>query len=265
MIPLKDLKAFLIDIDGVLVRGKKVLPGAGEFISLLRKEGKKFLLLTNNSTYTPLGISRFFGRHGITIKSSEVFTSSRGVGTYLKNEISPTGKVYVVGSRPLKRSLKTYGWQVSQDEKVDAVVVGLDRNFTYRKLQEAMLRVRAGAPLIGANPDSSFPAEDGRMEPGGGSLVRAVETASGVKAIIIGKPEGKMVELALKALGTFRKVTALVGDRLDIDVLTAQHHNLYSILVLTGVTLKDELATSPNLTPDLVVKDLPELINLFHT
>ncbi|MBT9164856.1 MAG: Acid sugar phosphatase [candidate division WS2 bacterium] len=147
---------------------------------------------------------------------------------------------------------------------MDAVVVGLDRRFNYNKLKIAQSYILEGAVLIGANPDTSFPAEDGRIEPGGGSILKAVEAASGIKAVIIGKPEGPLVDMALNHLGTPPLETAFIGDRLDTDVLSAKRYSLYSVLVLTGVSGQRKDTTIKDIKPDLVVTDLYELINLLE-
>ena len=248
----------------MLVRGKVPLPGAVEFIRYLNINKIRYIILTNNSTYTPLSLSRFFNSKGMEIKQKNIFTSAMGVGIYLIRNLKPHGKAFVVGSLALKRTIRKYGWSITEEEKVDAVIVGLDRGFNYHKLKIAQNYILEGAVLIGANPDTSFPAEDGRIEPGGGSILKAVEAASGIKATIIGKPEGPLVEMALNYLGTPEVETAFIGDRLDTDVLSAKRYNLYSVLVLTGVSGQRKATTIKDINPDLVVTDLYELINLLE-
>ncbi len=258
------LSGYIIDVDGVLVRGKVPLPGAVEFIKYLNMNKLKYTILTNNSTYTPLSLSRFFNSKGMEINQNSIFTSAMGVGIYLIRNLKPHGKAFVVGSLALKRTIRKYGWSITEVDKAEAVVVGLDRGFNYNKLKIAQKYILEGAVLIGANPDTSFPAEDGRIEPGGGSILKAVEAASGKKAVIIGKPDGPLVEMVLNNLGTPPKETAFIGDRLDIDVLSAKKYNLYSILVLTGVSGQMKDTVIKDMNPDLVVTDLYELIDLLE-
>ena len=254
--PFHDIRYLLIDIDGVLKRGDEMLPAANRFIDWLRERQIGFRLVSNNATRTPGEAAKSLASSGIPVAAADFLTSAIATALYLHKH-DPEASVYVVGQEGLHIALQQAGIRLTEDNP-DYVVVGLDRTLTYEKLARASLFIEKGARFIGTNPDTSFPTERG-LEPGAGALLAALTAATGKQPLIIGKPEPFMLELAMQQLGGTQRDTAVLGDRLDTDIFGAERLELASILVLTGVSTRDELKTSP-IKPDLIVSNLSELM-----
>ncbi len=252
---LRSIKGFLIDMDGVLYRGSEPIPGAEEFIGSLKQEGAPFLLLTNNSTRTPAQYLAKLARMGIEVEESHIFTSAQAAALYLERMAPPGAKVYIIGEEGLRVALEEKGYLITDD--ADFVVVGLDTRLTYDKLKTAALLIRGGAKFIGTNPDKTVPSEEGII-PGNGAILAALEAATGIAPAIVGKPESIIFELALDRLGVGKGEVAIVGDRLETDVLGGHRASLTTILVLSGIASWEELASSP-VKPDLVFEDVAHL------
>jgi len=254
---LRDLRGFIFDMDGVIYRGNRVLPGAPEFVSQLRRAGVPYLFLTNNST-TPAGrvAERLVGM-GIEATEHDVITSAEATAAVLAAEM-PGSRAFVVGEAGIREALVNAGLYLTDDYRdADVVVVGMDRQCTYAKLRAAALAIRRGAQFVATNPDRSFPAEDG-LVPGAGALVGAVEIATDVPARVIGKPELEIFRYALRCLGVAPAQTAAIGDRPETDVQGGQRAGLHTIAVLTGVgTAAGFAALQP--PPDWVFENLIEL------
>ncbi|MEP7200813.1 MAG: HAD-IIA family hydrolase [Chloroflexota bacterium] len=254
---LTSLTAFILDIDGVLYRGDQPLPGAAEFIAFLQQRQLPFLILTNNSTRTAARVAQRLQQMGMNVGAEHILTSSMAAALYLK-KIRPQGaRVYVVGEDGLSQPLADAGFTIADDGPADFVVLGMDRTVTYDKLRRATLLIRAGAQFIATNPDTTFPSPDG-LVPGAGALIAALTASTSVNPLIIGKPEPTGFRLALEKLGADKATTAAIGDRLDTDILGAQRAGLHTILVLTGVSTRDDLARSTQ-QPDWVFDNLNEL------
>lgn len=261
MVDLREISAFIIDMDGVLYRGNTAIPGASDFISALEETGRKFLLLTNNSSLTPAQYEAKLASMGIKVPKEKIFTSAQATALYLRTIAGTGAKVFLIGMDGIREALLAEGFALSDDRDVDFVVVGIDFNLSYEKLKKATLAIRAGATFIGTNPDKTLPTEEG-LYPGNGAILAALEASTGVKPVIVGKPSPLIFELALKRLGSTPEETAVVGDRLETDILGAHQAGLKGILVLSGVTDRNSLA-SAELKPDLVfesVKDLAEAL-----
>jgi 4-nitrophenyl phosphatase len=254
---LKHLRAFVFDMDGVLYAGAQRLPGAVELLNELQRKNFPFICLTNNSTATPDKVSTRLSTMGIDVEASHILTSSLVAAAYLK-QLRPEGaRVFVIGEDGLREPVREAGFTLADDGHADFVVLGMDRTITYDKLKRATLLIRAGTPFIATNPDPTYPTPEG-LVPGCGSLIAALKTTTGVSPLIIGKPEPAGFQLALKLLGMDANHTAAIGDRLDTDILGGQRAGLRTILVLTGVTTRDELSHSP-IQPDWVFDDLVKL------
>lgn len=249
------LKGFLIDLDGSIYRGKIPLHYSKEFIEFLREYNFKFIFLTNNSTQTPIEYVKKLENMNIKTYENEILTSGIATAIYLSN-LKKNGRAYVIGEDALKTAILEYGWSI-YDENVDAVVVGLDRNFNFEKLKKANYLIRNGAKFIATNADKTFPSED-RIDPGAGSLVAAVTAASGKRPIIIGKPSLYIGKIALSKLNLNPEAVGVIGDRLDTDILFGNRLKTKTFLLLTGVTQKDDLKKS-KIKPDYVFEDLEEL------
>jgi len=255
-LPLSQIRYLIMDLDGVIYRGNKPLPGAREFLPWLEARGIKYLMLTNNSVRTPAG-------WGMPVSPDRIMTAAQATAAYLR-KVAPQGaRVYVIGGRGLEEAvLKESGGLFTPDDRYpDFVVLGLDPAFTYEKMKRACLAIRAGARFIVSNPDLTFPAEDG-LHPGAGALAAALQACTGVKPTVIGKPEQAIFNLALERLGADRQVTAMLGDRLDTDILGGLRAGLTTILVLTGISTEADLTASPY-QPDYVFATLLDLMAAF--
>lgn len=250
------IQHLIIDMDGVLWRGTQVIPGAPGFIRFLRERGIGFVLATNNSTKTVEQYVDKLAGFGTAVAPHEIITSAVATADYLAGLAGPGTPVYVIGGNGLRQALAQRGF-VLDSRQARFVVVGQDLDLTFEKLRRATLLIRAGAGFIGSNPDKTFPSEEGII-PGAGAILAALETATGVRPVIVGKPEPIMFQQALKRLGGTRDDTAVLGDRLETDILGGQRAGLKTILVLSGVTTEHDLAVS-EIKPDWVFWGVDEL------
>jgi 4-nitrophenyl phosphatase len=258
---LRSVRSFIVDMDGVLYRGQEPLPGAREFLNHLQEEDVPFILATNNSTLTPPQYVAKLGSMGMAVPADRILTSAQATAIYLSKVASPAARVYVVGEDGLLSAVRDQGLVIA-DTRVDFVVVGLDRQLTYEKLKIATLAIRAGARFIGTNPDKTLPTEEG-LQPGSGAILAALEAATGVEPVIIGKPHPILLRLATERLGSTADSTALVGDRLETDIVGGREAGLITVLVLTGISQKDDLQSSA-VRPDLVVSKVGDLHQLWR-
>lgn len=250
------LRGLLFDMDGVLYRGSRVLPGAREMLRWLDEAGVPFALVTNNSTRNPHQYARLLETMGMRVPQRRIVTTSVATAAYLK-EILPAGaRVLVIGEPPFRRAVGGAGF-IRAWEDVAAVVVGLDRKITYRKLTAATTALVRGVPFIAANPDPMLPTEDGAL-PGAGALVAALRYATGREPVTIGKPEPGLLREAMARIGTCPGETAMVGDQPATDVAAGRAAGVFTVLVRTGVhSIRPGSGHGPR--PDLTVRDLREL------
>ncbi|MFQ6015105.1 MAG: HAD-IIA family hydrolase [Anaerolineae bacterium] len=253
---LRTIRSFILDMDGVLYRGRLPLPGAPQFIEYLQSQRTPFILLTNNSTQTAAQYVTKLREMGIAVAEESILTSAQATALYLRQIAAPGTRVYVIGEKGLRQAIEENGY-LDSDEGAAFVVVGWDRQLTYDKLKRATLAIRNGAQFIGTNPDRTFPSEEG-IVPGNGAILAAIQAATDVEPTIIGKPEPTVFRLALERMAAAAKETAVVGDRLETDILGGHRAGLTTILLLSGVCNKEELAGS-NLKPDLVFEGVQEL------
>jgi 4-nitrophenyl phosphatase len=258
---LRDAKAFIFDMDGVLYRGATALPGVEDLFNALTIRGLGYLLATNNSMATPESYVERMASMGVTVGASHIQTSATATRDFLK-EILPAGSVvHTVGMPALAEQFFDGTEFVPAEEgaeHVDAVVVGLDLDFTYEKLRVASHYVRSGAKYFATNADGTLPNEHG-VQPGAGSIVAAITAAAGVQPTVIGKPGTLMMTTGAEILGVQPGEAVMVGDRLDTDISAGHKAGLTTVLVLTGVAKREDLATAEVL-PDYVFADLPALL-----
>ncbi len=259
---LNTLQALVIDMDGVLWRGSTALPGLNDFFAFLRAKKLPFTLATNNASKTPAQYVQRFSGLGIEIFPAEVMTSSLATAAYLKTQYPPGTKMYVVGQDGIKQALTNAGFVIAE-ENVAAVVAGIDFELTYNKLKIAALQINKGARFIGTNPDLTFPIE-GNFAPGAGSILAAISAATGKQPTVIGKPEPTLFKMALQRMKANPAHTAMIGDRLETDILGAQRAGLKTILVLSGVTTPEMLKTS-DIQPDWVFSGIDELVQAWQS
>ena len=254
---LTDIRHWLVDMDGVLYHGDRRMLGAAEFIATLREEKTPFLLVTNNSTLTPEEYVAKVGGMGIHVGPQNVLTSSIATAQYLSKIAPPGAAVHTIGENGLRKALLDKGFKLV-DRGGDYVVVGMNRQLTFDTLKWAALAIRAGAPFIGTNPDKTLPVEEGQI-PGNGAVLAALEAATEVKPYVIGKPEKALLQIGLEWLGAPAADTAILGDRVETDILGGERVGLITVLVLSGVTTQQGLDAS-GLVPDFVFGNVSELV-----
>lgn len=254
---LADIHHLLIDMDGVLYRGQTGLPGGPELIAFLRAKGIRFLLVTNNSTLSQAQFAERLGRMGIAVAEEEIMTSGLATAEYLST-LAPVGtKVNVVGEPALIAELQKKGF-VMAGRDAQYVVSGWDKGINFEKLMTATLAVRDGATFIGTNADKTYPLEKDII-PGAGSILAALIAATDVQPIVVGKPEPIIVEQCLRLLGATAAETAMLGDRLDTDILGGYRAGIATIMVTTGIHTAEEAAVY-EVSPDYLYDGLPALI-----
>ena len=261
------IQSLIIDLDGVLYRGDQAIVGAREFVALLQQEGVPFLLLTNNSTRTPGQYVTKLAKMGVVIEESDVLTSAQATALYIERIARPGARVYVIGEEGLRAALREKyttpyeGGREIVETGADFVVVGMDTGLTYEKLRIATLLIRGGARFIATNPDKTLPTEEG-LVPGNGAIIAALEAATGVAPFVVGKPEPAIFDLALARMGVGKEGAAVIGDRLETDILGGRRAGLMTILVLSGATSRQELENS-SIKPDLVFENVRQLYEVW--
>ncbi len=250
------VKHVISDMDGVIYRGKSLIPGAKEFINRLLSAETRFLFLTNNSEQMPLDLKRKLEGLGIEgIKESNFITSAMATAAFLHNQ-RPAGTVYVVGGGGLISELYKAGFSVTES-KPDYVVVGKTTSFNFDMLKKAISLIMNGAKFIGTNPDVIDPMENG-FEPACGSLLAAIEIATGKKPYIVGKPNSLMMTIALNQLGVQARETVMIGDRMDTDIVAGMEAGMKTCLVLSGVSSRESLGEFPY-KPDYILNNVGEI------
>jgi HAD superfamily hydrolase (TIGR01457 family) len=242
--------AFLLDLDGVLFRGSSPIPGAADTVQRLRAADKRIVFMTNNAARTPEEVCAHLAAVGIPASVDEVETSALATAGVLAAR--GVRRASVVGERGLRDALAAAGIAVT-DDAPEVVVVGWDRTVDYERLRDASVAVQRGAALVGSNPDTSYPAEDGTRWPGAGAILAAIEVTCQVSAEVIGKPNAPLFEAALRRAGGGRPL--VVGDRLDTDIEGAARLGWASCLVLTGISTRQEAAAASR-PPTYVLDDI---------
>jgi HAD superfamily hydrolase (TIGR01457 family) len=253
---LSNFRSLVIDIDGVLWKGQEALPGVPEFFDFLRRRAIPFIIASNNSARPASDIIERLALMNVRADPSEVLTSAEATAKYLPRLIRQGSRVYVVGGQGINDALRRAGFGLV-DRNADAVVVGIDPDLTYEKLKRATFEIRRGAKFIGTNADKTYPTDEG-IVPGAGAILAAIQTATDVVPIIIGKPERAMFDIAVEQMQADPATCAMLGDRLDTDIQGARNAGLLSILVMTGITTHDTLEQS-QIKPDFIFENLDSL------
>jgi NagD protein len=240
---IRSKSAFIIDMDGVIYHGNQLLQGALEFVEWLEKTGKSFLFLTNSSERSPVELSQKLARLGVDVDPGHFYTSALATAGFLATQC-PGGSVYVIGEPGLIQALYDQGFTMN-NVNPDYVVVGEGRAYNLESLERAVKLVTNGARLIGTNPDLSGPVEGGVIVPACGALVAPIELATGKKAYFVGKPNPLMMRHGLRRLNARREDTAIIGDRMDTDIQAGVESEIETVLVLSGVTQREELHLFP--------------------
>ena len=260
MTKLTDITNLIIDMDGVLYRGDEPVAGLHDFFAFMRGQPIPFILATNNSTRTQQQYVEKMAGLGVQILPKEVLTSGLTVARVLAHEYPAGTRVHVFGMLSLKQAIADQGFHLV-DEAPDIVVASLDRDITYNKCKRAALFILGGARFVATNLDPNVPTSEGLL-PGTGSMIALLETATGVKPTAVGKPEAAMFEIAMELMGAKPETTAMIGDRLDTDILGAQRAGLTSILVLSGSSSREEAEAYQ---PDFIFEDIAELLQVWQS
>ncbi len=248
----------VLDMDGVLWRGEQPLPGMQALFQWLDESGLPFVLATNNSSKTQADYIAKLARMDVySVVERNIVTSGTATAAYMQTRYMPGTEVLVVGMSGLKQILMDAGFDVV-DQNPKVVVGGVDFNLSYDRLRDACLAIRAGADFIGTNPDLTFPTPEG-LVPGAGSILAAMQAATDVEPIVIGKPANPMFQTALDIMGTPPSNTLMIGDRLNTDIIGAQAVGMQTALVFTGVSTPEDLEKE-GVWPDVAYEGLPELL-----
>ncbi|GAA1816343.1 HAD-IIA family hydrolase [Luedemannella flava] len=253
----KPIESWLTDMDGVLVHEGSLVPGADEFIKRLRDSGRRFLVLTNNSIYTPRDLRARLRHSGIDLPESAIWTSALATAQFLSNQ-RPEGSAYVVGEVGLTTALHEAGYTLTETDP-DYVVLGETRTYSFEAITKMIRLIVGGARFICTNPDPIGPSLEGVL-PAAGSVAALVTKATGVEPYFVGKPNPVMMREGLNKIEAHSETTAMIGDRMDTDVLCGIEAGLQTFLVLTGVTQADEVDRFPY-RPSRVVASIADLIS----
>jgi NagD protein len=248
-------KAFLLDMDGVITRGKSLIPGSLQFVDRLQRGNHKFLFITNNSYYTPHQLNRNLCTLGIDVGDDHFYTSAMAVASFLIYQ-KPGCSAYVIGGKGLLEELEKANIKITR-EKPDYVIVGETEKYDYAKIIEATLLIQEGARFIASNPDITGPTERGPV-PACGALVAPIEKVTGVAPYFLGKPNPAMMYWARKKLGVHSASCFMIGDRMDTDIIAGIESGMTTCLVLSGITTM-ELAQRFPYQPDYIFDSIGEI------
>jgi NagD protein len=252
---MKDVKNFITDMDGVLIKGKEVIPGAGRFIARLEELGHQYLVLTNNSLYTPRDLAHRLHNIGLEIPPRRIFTSAMATASFLHSQ-RPGGTAFVIGESGLTQAVHDTGYVIT-DIDPDYVVLGETEGYNYEIITKAIRLIEAGARFIATNPDVTGPTESGSV-PGCGAMAALIEKATGRPPFFVGKPNPLMMRSALNYLDVHSEDSAMIGDRMDTDIVAGVESGLRTILVLTGVTRREDIEWYPY-RPTWVIESIAEI------
>ena len=251
-------ECWLTDMDGVLVREEHALPGAAEFLGRLIDRDRRFLVLTNNSIFTPRDLSARLLRSGLKVPEESIWTSALATATFLADQL-PGGSAYVIGEAGITTALHEAGYTLT-DRDPDFVVLGETRTYSFEAITRAIRLVEAGARFIATNPDVTGPSEEGPI-PATGSVAALITKATGREPYFVGKPNPMMLRSALNQIEAHSENTVLVGDRMDTDVVAGIEAGLETILVLTGSTRRADIERFP-WRPGRVLDSIADAIEL---
>lgn len=251
----QDPETWLLDMDGVLLHEEVAIPGAAEFVRRLREQDREFLILTNNSIYTPRDLAARLSNVGIEVPEDRIWTSALATAQFLANQ-APDASAYVIGDAGLKTALHDVGYTVT-DADPDFVVLGESRTYSFQTITEAVQLIDAGARFVATNPDATGPSPEGPI-PATGSVAALLTEATGTEPYFVGKPNPGMIRSALNRIDAHSESTALVGDRMETDMVAGIEAGLTTYLVLSGSTDRDELAEFAY-RPDDIVESVSEL------
>ncbi|HET6699259.1 MAG TPA: HAD-IIA family hydrolase [Nocardioidaceae bacterium] len=254
--PAKPVRTWLSDMDGVLVHEEEPIPGAAEFVRRLQERGRPFLLLTNNSIFTPRDLKARLRRSGIDVPEDAIWTSALATAQFLDDQ-RPEGSAYVIGEAGLTTAMHEIGYVLSEREP-EYVVLGETRTYSFEAITTAIRLIEKGARFIATNPDPSGPSPQGPI-PATGSVAALITRATGVAPYFVGKPNPLMMRSALNRIDAHSETTVMVGDRMDTDIVAGLEAGMRTVLVLTGSTRTEEVERFPY-RPTQVVDSVADLV-----
>jgi NagD protein len=255
---MREIKSWLTDMDGVLVREEHAIPGANEFLTRLRELELPFLVLTNNSIYTRRDLSARLKLSGLDVPEERIWTSANATANFLADQ-RPDGTAFVIGESGLTTALHSAGYTMTERDP-DYVVLGETRTYSFERIAHAIRLVAAGARFIATNPDPTGPTPDGPL-PATGAVAALISKATGVEPYFVGKPNPLMMRSALNRIDAHSETTVMVGDRMDTDVISGLEAGLRTILVLSGSTRPDQVERFPY-RPTKVVDSVADVVGL---
>ena len=254
----RDIRAWLIDMDGVLVKEEQAIPGAGDFVAGLQDKGIPFLVLTNNSIYTPRDLSARLQQAGLRVPEHAIWTSALATARFLSGQ-RPNGTAFVIGESGLTTALHDVGYTLT-DRAPDYVVLGETRTYSFERIARAIRLIIDGARFIATNPDATGPGPDGPL-PATGSVAALISRATGQEPYFVGKPNSLMMRSALNAIDAHSETAAMVGDRMDTDIVCGLEAGMTTVLVLTGSTSREQVERFPY-RPTEVVESIAALVDV---
>jgi NagD protein len=258
---MREIRSWLMDMDGVLVREEQAIPGADRFLARLREAGLPFLLLTNNSIYTPRDLVARLAASGLEVPEESIWTSALATARFLEDQ-RPGGSAYVIGESGLTTALHSAGYTLD-DRSPDYVVLGETRTYSFERITRAIRLIGEGARFIATNPDPTGPSADGPL-PATGSVAALISRATGVEPYFVGKPNPLMMRSALNAIDAHSETSAMIGDRMDTDIVSGLEAGMETVLVLTGVTTREVAERFP-FRASRIVDSVADLIDQVGT
>jgi NagD protein len=253
----REIKSWLMDMDGVLVREEHPIPGAGDFIARLSELQIPFLVLTNNSIYTRRDLAARLSASGLEVPEQSIWTSALATADFLADQ-RPRGTAFVIGESGLTTALHANGYTLTERDP-DYVVLGETRTYSFERIAQAIRLIVNGARFIATNPDVTGPTPDGPL-PATGAVAALISRATGVEPYFVGKPNPLMMRSALNAIGAHSESSAMVGDRMDTDVVSGLEAGMHTVLVLTGSTQREEAERFP-FRPSRIVDSIADLLS----
>jgi NagD protein len=253
----REIRSWLMDMDGVLVHNESAIPGADRFLARLRDLSIPFLVLTNNSIYTRRDLSARLRASGLDVPEEAIWTSALATARFLEDQ-RPGGSAFVIGEAGLTTALHSAGYTLTE-RAPDYVVLGETRTYSFERITQAIRLIGEGARFIATNPDPTGPTPDGPL-PATGSVAALISKATGVDPYFVGKPNPLMMRSALNAIDAHSETAAMVGDRMDTDVVSGLEAGMHTVLVLTGSTQREEAERFPY-RPSRIVDSIADLVD----
>lgn len=252
-----EIECWLTDMDGVLVHENQPIPGASELLEQWRNQGNPYLVLTNNSIFTPRDLSARLRASGLIVPEEAIWTSALATADFLKSQM-PGGSAFVIGEAGITTALHEAGFIMTETD-ADYVVVGETRNYSFEAITKAIRLIGSGSRFIVTNPDATGPSADGPL-PATGAVAALITKATGKEPYVVGKPNPMMFRSAMNKIGAHSENTAMIGDRMDTDIVAGIEAGLHTILVLTGISDQTEIERYP-FRPDEVVNSVADLVS----